>query len=123
VDAGVSNYLAKTSGMPGGIGSQYFGIVTALLVKFAWGAAPAISPLAFAVKRIYTRLGGTAVQWYYEKAEISEGVRGAKMFGNGSWPLSQTIQTILARATTTLAGIKMQAALAMRLSDTSWRRT
>jgi hypothetical protein len=76
VDTGISNYLAKTLGMPGGIGSQYFGVATALLVRFMWGAAPAVSPLAFAVKRIHTRLGGTAVQWYDEKAEISEGVRG-----------------------------------------------
>jgi hypothetical protein len=75
VDAGVSDFLAGKLGLPSGVGPRYNGVATAVFESAIFGTSPTIAPLAFTLKRIHTRHGGTEVQWYDEKAEISAGVR------------------------------------------------
>jgi hypothetical protein len=75
VDTGTADFLAEKLGMPSGIGPHYSGVCTAML-KTAWFAqSPTAAPLAFTVKRIHTRHGGTAEQWYDAKAEILPSIR------------------------------------------------
>ena len=75
VDAGVSDALASKMGLPNGIGPRYNGVATAHITQIGLGTSPNMGPLSFAVKRIHTRHGGTEVQWYDAKAEISTGMR------------------------------------------------
>lgn len=72
-DIGVSDYLAGQLGS--GLGPKYYGVAMALLRQCGFGPSPYLRPCSFAVKRIHTRNGGTAAQWYDAKSEIARGTR------------------------------------------------